>query len=275
MVVPGDVDYSVGNIRFPGFVTVRGNVLDGFEVQADRGIEIRGTGGACTLRSAGDIAVNGGVNGHGKAVVEAGGAVRVKYLNEATVKARGDVVVASEVLHSRVSCLGRLLVPGGAVIGGESVARCGVEAEVLGSELGVATRVVIGRDFDLAGQIETLSARAVAIDGELPSLVKRLEAMADRRKFMALPEAERERVKGDFERFKALKAERIDVDARLKALAAAAELPAAAPEARVAKVMYQDVMVGGLQASHLNTEIVRGPLVLSEDRAACRMVLRR
>ena len=73
MTVPGDVDYSVGNIRFPGFLTVRGSVLDGFEVEAARGVEIGGVAGACTVRSDGDVTVRGGVNGHNKAVIEAGG----------------------------------------------------------------------------------------------------------------------------------------------------------------------------------------------------------
>ncbi len=274
LVIPGDVDYSVGNIRFPGFVTVRGNVPDGFEVQGDRGIEVGGTAGACVLRSSGDVAVHGGINGHGKALIEAGGRVRAKYLNEAVVRAHGDVEVATEVVNSRVYCLGRLLVPNGAVIGGEAMASGGVAAQTLGSELGVQTRVTIGKDYDVVSRQEAAAARAAAIDAGLPALVKRLEAMADRKKFLALPEPERERVKGEYDRFKALKAERLAIEEQLKGLAAQAHAPAEAPEVRVSGLLYQDVSVAGQAGSYTNTEVFRGPLALVEDRTAGRVVLR-
>jgi uncharacterized protein len=54
-VVDGDVDFSIGNIRFNGFVEVRGDVLDGFQVSASKGLKITGNVGACRLISHGNI----------------------------------------------------------------------------------------------------------------------------------------------------------------------------------------------------------------------------
>lgn len=273
--VPGDVDYSVGNIRFSGLVVVGGSVLDGFEVHADRGLEIRGTAGSCVLRSGGDIAVAGGVNGRGKATVETGGRVRAKYLNETEVRAGGDVEVASEIVNCRVSTLGRVTVTAGAIIGGETVARCGVTVRTLGSELGVPTRLVIGRNHEVAARMEALSSRAAVIDGEIPRLIKRLENFADRRVFLALPSKEQERVKGEFARFKELKAERAQIDADLGGLAAQNRLPAEPPRLTVTGLLCPEVTVLGLQGHAENKESRPGPVVFVEDPGTGRMTMNR
>jgi len=53
-VVDGDVDFAVGNIRFNGFVEVRGDVLDGFQINASKGLKITGNVGNCRLISPGN-----------------------------------------------------------------------------------------------------------------------------------------------------------------------------------------------------------------------------
>ncbi len=274
LVVSGDVDYEVGNIHFTGTVEVRGSVLDGFTVEAEGDIEIAGMAGACELRSGGDITVRSGVNGHGRARLEAGGSVRAKYLNEVEVCAGGDVEVASEVVNSEVSSLGRVLVRVGTVMGGRVVARGGVEVGTLGSELGVPTKVIFGQDYEVLGRLEEVSKRLRDIETELPGLIKRLESFSDRRKFLALGPKERERVQGEFARFKEMKVEREALIRQRVELAHRAQAAADGVRVLVNVEMHPDVVVSGPRGNFESLERRSGPLEFSEDPTG-RVVMQR
>lgn len=274
LVVSGDVDYEVGNIHFTGTVEVRGSVLDGFTVEAEGDIEIAGMAGACELRSGGDITVRSGVNGHGRARLEAGGSVRAKYLNEVEVCAGGDVEVASEVVNSEVSSLGRVLVSLGTVMGGRVVARGGVEVGTLGSELGVPTKVIFGQDYEVLGRLEAVSGRLRDIETELPGLIKRLESFSDRKKFLALGPKERERVKGEFARFKEMKVEREALIRERVELAHQAQAAAGGVRVLVRVEMHPDVVVSGPRGNFESLERRSGPLEFSEDPTG-RVVMQR
>lgn len=90
-LVVDDVDYSVGNIKFDGFVTIKGTVKDGFSVVAKYDISIlndMGIGATGKIQSIdGSIFIKGGINGKFVTEIEAKKDVYVKYCNEATITA--------------------------------------------------------------------------------------------------------------------------------------------------------------------------------------------
>ena len=94
-----NVDSETGNIRFHGVVKVRGQVEDGFAIDADKGIEVSGTVGKATLSSRGDIKVGGGALG---ATLECEGNVAARFLSDCTVKVGQAVTVEEYILHSEV-----------------------------------------------------------------------------------------------------------------------------------------------------------------------------
>ncbi len=153
-----DIDYSVGNVTFAGRVVVQGSLLDGFSINARHGVELKGDMGAGHISSEGDVVITGGIKGKGAAIIACRSLV-THYIDDASVEARGDVMVTKEIMNSSVKSLGRVSVTQGAIIGGEVCGRRGVEADTLGSDMGVATLVAAGLDWTEENQRAELRAR--------------------------------------------------------------------------------------------------------------------
>jgi hypothetical protein len=145
--VKGDVDYGVGNIQFVGPVMVRGSVREGFSVKAGGDLFVDGVVEGAHLSCEGNMVIKVGVRGTGKALLEAKGDVSCAYIDQAHVRAGGDVRVSEAIMHSQVSARGSVIVQGskkGQIVGGRVQAGIEVVCETLGSEMGTKTEVVVG-----------------------------------------------------------------------------------------------------------------------------------
>lgn len=95
LIIHGDVDYNTGNIDFDGYVTIEGTVQDCFTVTATYDISIMspmGIGAVELIESKrGNIYIKGGINGKGTVRIVAGKNVYVKFVNEATIHANGNI----------------------------------------------------------------------------------------------------------------------------------------------------------------------------------------
>ena len=96
-----NVDTSTGDIEYEGSVLVNGNVLTNFSIKAQGHVEIRGVVEGACIEAGGDIIIARGMNGMGRGVLATKGNVVAKYLENATVNAKGYVSTES-ILHSRV-----------------------------------------------------------------------------------------------------------------------------------------------------------------------------
>ena len=94
-----NVDGSTGNVRFTGVIRVKGHVDDNFVVEGEKGIEVWDTVGKATLKSRGDIKINGGAIG---ATIESHKNVHAKFLNECKITSGNNVIVGEYILHSTV-----------------------------------------------------------------------------------------------------------------------------------------------------------------------------
>ncbi|TVQ25010.1 MAG: DUF342 domain-containing protein, partial [Spirochaetaceae bacterium] len=154
--VEGDVDLHSGNIRFPGTVTVKGSVRTGFYVMATGSIQIGELVEAALLSADGDIVVNQGVKGGGKAVLRTKGAVGLTFAEQTTILAVGNVQAKNSIVHCDVKTNGKVRMIGDKcrIVGGRIRAREGIETHDLGSERGVKTRVEFGQNYLIADRIE-------------------------------------------------------------------------------------------------------------------------
>jgi uncharacterized protein (DUF342 family) len=177
LVVAGDVDMTVGNIDFDGSVTVNGSVRDGFSVRATGEIEIRGSVEGCEIISeGGSVIVLHGVAGRGRCFISAGKNVQAKYVENATVYARGDVKVDVAVMHSQVSAGNAVTASGarGAIIGGCTKAGNKVTALTLGAPSEPPTTVLVGVSMEDQEEIRGMDQRIVT----LRNAAMRLEEVA-------------------------------------------------------------------------------------------------
>lgn len=145
-VVEKDVDFSVGNIFFKGNVLVRGRILSGFKVVATGNIEVDGRVEDAYVKADGDILIRGGVVGRDKAHIEAGGAVKARFVEAATVIAGGEVRVGEGILHSHVFSGEKVILEGrhGTISGGLVSAHKEITTKTAGSPMGTATELVVG-----------------------------------------------------------------------------------------------------------------------------------
>ena len=151
--VKGDVDYSVGNIDFIGAVTVHGSVREGFEVHSGNDILVDGVVEGATLKSEGNLTIKTGVRGAGKATLTAKGDVNAGYIDQAKVRSGGNIAVAEAILHCDIGARGEVVTIGskkGQIVGGTIRAGSEILCEILGSEMGTRTDVVVGELPELA-----------------------------------------------------------------------------------------------------------------------------
>lgn len=156
-VVSGDVDFRVGSIVFNGFVEVRGDVLDGFNITAAKGVRVNGNIGVCSIRSDGDISFCG-MDGQEKGTIECGGTIRANFIHDCAVIAAGDVLADVELHNCHIRSLGRIVVNRGAIAGGSYTALCGIETNRAGSASSVRTVLRGGIDYRVMGELERLLA---------------------------------------------------------------------------------------------------------------------
>lgn len=178
--VKGDVDYGVGNIDFVGPVTVHGSVREGFEVSSGSDIVIDGVVEGASVSSKGDMIVKVGVRGTGKAKLSVGGNMIVGYIDQAYVRCDGNIEVNEAILHSDIGARGEVTALGskkGQIAGGKVQAGFEVSCEVLGSEMGTRTEVVVGVLPELAEErkrcveiVKELGEKLASIDANIEFL---------------------------------------------------------------------------------------------------------
>lgn len=148
--VPADVDNSTGDINFAGSVHVKGNIKDGFAVNAEGDIIVEGNVEGALVTAGGNIIIKRGINGMGKGVVEAAGNVIVKFVENGKVFA-GGFVQSGSCINSQITAKGDVCVSDskGFITGGVIKSGGKVEACTIGSAMGSNTLIEVGLDPDV------------------------------------------------------------------------------------------------------------------------------
>jgi uncharacterized protein (DUF342 family) len=154
--LPGDVDYQTGNLDGTGCVRVRGTVRAGFTVKAKVHVWVEGMVEDARVEAGGDVEVRGGIVCRAQGVIEAGGNIRAAFAENVRMGARGDVVLSKEALNCRIESGGKVILREGkgVLMGGSVRAGDGVEANEIGSEIGVRTELVAGEDHEEIDRIQ-------------------------------------------------------------------------------------------------------------------------
>ncbi len=175
-VVNGDVDLNIGHISFNGFVDIKGDVLDDFNISASKGIKVSGAVGACRIVADGPISV-GTMAGLGRGEINCRGSLQAKYLNQVKVECRGDITIFHEARNSTLKATGSVQVPQGLITGGETVALEGIEAKILGSRSGTRTTLTSGVYFPEADRLGYLRARLKSLTEQLKRIKETLRVL--------------------------------------------------------------------------------------------------
>ena len=143
-----DIDFGIGSIDFTGAVKITGAVRDGFHVTAQGNITINGPVEGADLDSQGVIIIQGGVRAMGKGTVRANGDISLSFGDQATIRSGGSILVKNAILHSHLYAQRAVVALGSGkhsqIAGGRIEAGLEVACNVLGSEMGTKTDVIVG-----------------------------------------------------------------------------------------------------------------------------------
>ncbi|MFK5925348.1 MAG: FapA family protein [Desulfuromusa sp.] len=265
-VVNGDVDLSVGHVSFNGFVDIKGDVLDDFNITATKGINITGAVGVCQINSDGPVTI-GTMAGMGTGKIVCKGNLQVRYLNQVTVECWGDVNISHELRNSVIKATGSINIPKGMATGGELIALEGIEAKILGARAGAKTSVTSGVYFPEADQLQYLRSRLKSLVDQIKRIDKTLTALnkkpsTTQRK--ALREAIELRIGILIQRQVNLDADREEVTNELLTFAVD-EHPTANPKINVLGALKEGVSVKLGETSEEITTEISGPVSIIEN----------
>ena len=180
------VNMATGNIAFDGTVNIEGEVLPGMKVHASGDIVVAGVVDNAVLDAGGDIQVSGGIIA--KSRVRAGGAVSVRFVENAQVQAGTNVIVEDSALQAELQANNQIIVgvkstQRGRLAGGSARAMMLIRTPILGSSTSGVTQLLLGVNPVLEAQYQELLHKIEKQredEQNLEKLVKHLSKQPDK-----------------------------------------------------------------------------------------------
>ena len=181
--IKGDVGVETGNIAFHGQVTVHGNVTNGYSIDCMGDLVVNGVVEGATIKSQGNIVISRGIQGHDEADIFCAGNLTSNFINSANVYCRGDIETGA-IMNSNVKSDGKIMVKGkkGLIVGGEITSKSDIEANVVGSEMGIITSIKLGVDVEIIEELKALTTEVrelMEMHDKLDKTVKLLKTKID------------------------------------------------------------------------------------------------
>lgn len=180
--VQADVDNSTGNINFVGNVSVRGNVLSGFLIEAGGNVEVWGVVEGAVIKAGGDIILRRGMQGMGKGTLISGGDIIARYIENSNVEAKNNIK-SEAIMHSNIKCGNKLELSGkkGLLVGGSCKVGKEIIAKVIGSHMATVTDIEVGVDPTVRERYKALKEEIAAMESDMKkaeqaiTILKKLE----------------------------------------------------------------------------------------------------
>lgn len=169
------VGNETGNIYFNGTVIVRENALNGFQINAEGNVEIKGVVEGAYIENKGDIIVRQGIRGYNRPTIKTEGNVTTKFVENAIINADKDII-AEAIMHSEITSRENISAIGkkGLIVGGVCKAGKEIKAKTIGSSMATTTILEVGVDpYDMQRKKE-LENYIITIEDNLDKIMKSL-----------------------------------------------------------------------------------------------------
>ena len=139
---------SLNDFAFPGAILIRGHLQGPGSVECED-LYVLGNCEMMNVNARGDVFVAGGIVGHNQSTIDADGVIYTSFVSESRISALGEVVVANAIINSHVTSNKHVLVTSdkGLIAGGTVQALREVVVRTIGSEFGMLTETIVGKDF--------------------------------------------------------------------------------------------------------------------------------
>jgi uncharacterized protein (DUF342 family) len=190
------VDYSTGNVDFPGTIIVEHKIGDGFSLTTSGSIIINSSVGKAYLRAKGDIVISGGFMGRGEGFIESEGNIYVRFVEQGKLSASGSIFIEEASMHSELSAKDSIQVMGGRgeIIGGTVIAGNSITCEKLGAVVETKTKVAIGTPPELLEELNRMRHELVEKEGTLRKVQLTLQKLSEQSQKRELKADEKEMI---------------------------------------------------------------------------------
>lgn len=155
LVLKKGVDFSTGNITFPGDVILHGKIADGFKIYSSGSFVSSEIVDVTEIVCKKDMIVQGGIEGRANGAIRVGGNLQARFIQNCRVAVRGDILVPGSIMQSTVYSMGMIKMgETGKLVGCECIVIGGVQAFEIGSPRGTRTRVRCGTDFTIQQELD-------------------------------------------------------------------------------------------------------------------------
>ena len=197
------VNVKTGDVKFVGTVVIKGNVEEGYKVEATN-IEVNGIVDKSRLEATGDIIVRQGIFGKGEGYIKASKSLWAKFINETTVEVEENVTVYDSIVNSNVTAMRNIVVRGkkAQIIGGHLLATEEICAKKIGSPGGgTETILEVGIDPRAKKRLEELQNMQSKATKEYENCDLDMQNLEQQKKLRKkLPQEKEEKLKGLKER---------------------------------------------------------------------------
>ncbi len=171
-----DIDYRTGHIFFPGDVIIKGQIKDGFKVNAGGSVFCNHTMDASEVSSGKDLTVKLGLIGRKKGKVKVGGELKAKFIENCYVEAKDSILVDVGILNSSIHTSNKVeLGKKGVIVGGTIYAQNGVTATQIGTAMGPKTEIYCGTDYAVEQKLEWIRDKNVELAFRLKQVERKLK----------------------------------------------------------------------------------------------------
>jgi len=177
--IPGDVDYSTGNINYEHSVAINGDIKSGFEVKCGGDLQVNGIIEDCDVTVKGNVLCRYGFVGNGKGTIKSGGDVNLVYIKNQTVVSRGNVNIAKESINSNITARKSIKIHGHnlSVAGGVLAANESITVKTVGNISGVKTTLAIEPEPELVAQMAIFKTSVEQHETNVAKLTQSIETL--------------------------------------------------------------------------------------------------
>lgn len=100
-VIPGNVDYSTGNIESHDAVEINGTILPGFKVKTRGDILLNGNARSAIIKCKGNLVVKGGLLGK-KCRTKVSGDADISFMEQGRLRVKGKVMIRKQAYYARI-----------------------------------------------------------------------------------------------------------------------------------------------------------------------------
>ncbi len=197
------VNVKTGDVKFVGTVVIKGNVQEGYKVEATN-IEVGGIVDKSRLEATGNIIVRQGVFGKGEGYIKAGKSLWAKFINDTTVEVEENVIVNDSIVNSSVTAMKNIVLRGkkAQIIGGHLMATEEICARKVGSPGGgTETILEVGVDPRAKKRLEELQNMQAKATKEYENCDLDIQTLEQQKKLRKkLPQEKEEKLKSLKER---------------------------------------------------------------------------